>query len=81
VRNVNDRAIIQAIESGDSAAVLSTSLRDQSACSPGAVLGALGFARAHNAPTASLLAYATSADTTTPIPPSFVGYASIASKN
>jgi AmmeMemoRadiSam system protein B len=77
-RNINDRAIIQAIEAGDSAAILATSLRDQSACSPGAVLGALGFARTHNVPSASLLAYATSADTTTPIPPSFVGYASIA---
>jgi AmmeMemoRadiSam system protein B len=78
VKNVNDRAIIQAIEAGDSAVILSTSLRDRSACSPGAVLGALGFARAHNATAASLLAYATSADAAVPLPSSFVGYASLA---
>jgi AmmeMemoRadiSam system protein B len=77
VRTVNDRALIQAVEAGDATAVLTTSRRDQSACSAGAILGALGFARERGATHPRLLAYATSADAESVVPSSFVGYASI----
>jgi AmmeMemoRadiSam system protein B len=43
VREVNDRRFIDAVLSGDSAAVLSRAEEERSACSAGAVLGTLGF--------------------------------------
>ncbi|MDR1420453.1 MAG: AmmeMemoRadiSam system protein B [Treponema sp.] len=43
VRNVNDRAFIDAVERGDPREILDRAERDRSACSAGAVLGALGY--------------------------------------
>jgi AmmeMemoRadiSam system protein B len=77
VREVNDRAIIQAIEAGDRDAILAKSLRDRSACSPGAVLGALGFVGESAGTAAQLLAYGTSADVAESFSLSFVGYAAM----
>jgi hypothetical protein len=67
--------LIEAVESGDPGAVLDRAESDSSRCSAGAVLGALGYASAINAGPARLLEYSTSADATTEIPDSFVGYA------
>lgn len=80
VRNVNDRGFIQAVEAGDPAQVLERSLTGQAACSPGAVLGAMGFAgEAAPGATGKLLAYGTSVDASGgEIPASFVGYAAFA---
>jgi AmmeMemoRadiSam system protein B len=88
VRERNDRRFIDAVLSGDPGTVLSRAEEEHSACSAGAVLGALGFVQgaakasgrsAAQAPgRPSLLAYATSADMEAPlIPPSFVGYAAL----
>jgi len=80
VREVNDANFIKAVESGDSKEVLRRAERDYSACSAGAVLGAMGFASAEGLQKARLLAYATSADVgeEDEPPDSFVGYAAFA---
>jgi len=74
---VNDAAIIKAVESGNAADVFRCAKEDQSSCSAGAVLGAMGFAKAENLGSARLLKYSTSADieNSGEIPDSFVGYA------
>jgi AmmeMemoRadiSam system protein B len=75
VREVNDARFIAAVLSGDPEAVLRRAEEDRSACSAGAVLGALGFALERGAAKAELLAYGTSADQSPEaVPPSFVGY-------
>jgi AmmeMemoRadiSam system protein B len=82
MREVNDFRFIRAVLAGDRAAVLERAEGERSACSAGAVLGAMGFAAAL-APEESreggafvprLLAYGTSADALGGIPDSFVGY-------
>jgi len=78
VREVNDAAFIRAVEAGKSDEVLLRAERDKSACSAGAVLGAMGFAGAEGLASARLLQYATSADVhgeEEQTPDSFVGYA------
>jgi AmmeMemoRadiSam system protein B len=77
MREVNDRHFIDAVESGDPAAVLERAETDYSSCSAGAVLGAMGFAAAQNLGPARLLEYGTSAGEGEDIPNSFVGYAAI----
>jgi AmmeMemoRadiSam system protein B len=77
VKEVNARKFIEAVESGDPQTVLERAESDLSSCSAGAVLGALGYASAINAGPARLLEYSTSADATTEIPDSFVGYAAM----
>jgi AmmeMemoRadiSam system protein B len=78
VKKVNDAAFIRAVLSGDPAEVLRRAEEDYSACSAGAVLGALGFAGPSGPPKAELLAYATSADVMEEkFPDSFVGYAAL----
>jgi len=77
MREVNDRQFIDAVESGDPAAVLERTETDSSSCSAGAVLGAMGFAAAQNLGPARLLQYGTSAGEGEEIPDSFVGYAAI----
>jgi AmmeMemoRadiSam system protein B len=75
VREVNDARFIAAVKSGDPEAILRRAEEDRSACSAGAVLGALGFARERGAANAELLAYGTSADQSPgEVPSSFVGY-------
>jgi AmmeMemoRadiSam system protein B len=77
VKNVNDAAFVNAVLEGDPALVLKRAEEDRSACSAGAVLGALGFVLAQGKNT-RLLDYRTSADVSADeIPPSFVGYAAI----
>jgi AmmeMemoRadiSam system protein B len=76
VKEVNDKRFIKALESGDPEEVLKRALHENSACSPGAVLCALGFSPG----AARLLAYTTSADIMRATgekgaPDSFVGYA------
>jgi len=80
VREENDAAFIKAVESGNSGEVLRRAQRDSSACSAGAVLGAMGFAREEGLGGARLLQYGTSADAGEggPVPDSFVGYAAMA---
>jgi AmmeMemoRadiSam system protein B len=75
VRNVNDAAFIRAALRSEPAALLERAEWDSSACSAGAVLGALGYAESSGARRAELVAYGTSAD----VRPSssFVGYAGI----
>jgi len=80
MREVNDRHFIDAVESGNPAAVLERAETDSSSCSAGAVLGAMGFAAAEGLGTAHLLEYGTSAGEGDNIPDSFVGYAAIAYK-
>ena len=77
VREVNDRRFIEAVESGDPAAVLERAEKDLSSCSAGAVAGAMGFAQALGLGPARLLEYGTSADAENASEPpgSFVGYA------
>jgi len=77
MRDVNDRRFIDAVESGDNAAVLERAQSDSSSCSAGAVLGAMGFAAATGLSPARLLEYGTSADVA-PGADSFVGYAAMA---
>ena len=77
VREVNDANFIHALEAGNSDEVLHHAQEDFSACSAGAVLGAMGFAEAENLGSARLLEYATSADVQTDIPDFFVGYAAL----
>jgi AmmeMemoRadiSam system protein B len=75
VRDVNDARFIEAVLSGDPGAILRRAEEDSSACSAGAVLGALGFALERGAAKAELLAYGTSADQSPgEVPALFVGY-------
>ncbi|WP_010255870.1 AmmeMemoRadiSam system protein B [Treponema primitia] len=81
VRDVNDANFIAAVKSGDPRAILDRAEKDRSACSAGAILGALGFAKGFvqesGVPKAELLAYGTSAGENPEegeIPDSFVGY-------
>ena len=81
VRKSNDAAFINAVLAGDSAFALKRAEDDSSACSAGAVLGALGFASLKGKK-AKLIEYSTSADNSgdamgDDIPDSFVGYAAI----
>ncbi|MDR2477901.1 MAG: AmmeMemoRadiSam system protein B [Treponema sp.] len=80
VREVNDANFIHAVEEGKPAAVLERAEADCSACSAGAVLGAMGFAAERRSGSARLLEYATSADVVKGegLPDSFVGYAAFA---
>jgi len=78
VREENDAAFIKAVEAGISGEVLRCAELDFSACSVGAVLGAMGFAEEQGLGGARLLQYATSADAGGKIPDSFVGYAAMA---
>jgi AmmeMemoRadiSam system protein B len=80
MREVNDRQFIDAVESGDPAAVLERAQRDQSSCSAGAVVGIMGFAAAEGIGPARLLEYGTSAGAggSSQVPDSFVGYAAMA---
>jgi AmmeMemoRadiSam system protein B len=75
VRELNDARFIAAVLSGDAEAILRRAEEDRSACSAGAILGALGFALERGAANAEILAYGTSADQSPgKIPASFVGY-------
>jgi len=84
VKNVNDAAFIGAVLDGDPARTLACAEGSKSACSAGAVLGALGFAAARGK-RARLLDYRTSADAggqgegqdDYDVPDSFVGYAAL----
>ena len=76
VREVNDANFIKAVDEGKPDLVLSRAENDCSACSAGAVLGAMGFVDAQALGKAKLLEYGTSADVQgTETPDSFVGYA------
>ena len=90
VKNVNDAAFIAAVLDGDPSRVLERAEEDSSACSAGAVLGALGFVSSCKAAPSGktcvrLLDYRTSADAglsgeqagDDEIPDSFVGYAAV----
>jgi AmmeMemoRadiSam system protein B len=80
VKKSNDASFINAVLGGDPSLVLKRAEDDSSACSAGAVLGALGFA-AQRGKSAKLLEYSTSADVPEAedgdVPDSFVGYAAI----
>ena len=79
VREINDRRFLEAVESGDPAAVLQRANADRSTCSAGAVLGAMGFAQATAAGSARLIEYGTSANAENDgMPEAFVGYAAVA---
>ncbi|MDR2095213.1 MAG: AmmeMemoRadiSam system protein B [Treponema sp.] len=80
VRQVNDSSFIEAVKTGDPALVFERAEADKSACSVGAVLAVLGYARGMGLGNAELLAYATSAEAggSTEIPDSFVGYGAFA---
>ena len=79
VKTVNDKRFIDEVESGNPALVLERAEKEHSSCSPGAVLGVMGFASETTSNSAGkLLAYNTSADVTMNeeelLPDSFVGY-------
>jgi AmmeMemoRadiSam system protein B len=81
VRDVNDAGFIAAVKAGNPRAILDRAEEDRSACSAGAVLGALGFVQSvtgeSGAGAAELLAYGTSAGVNPGegnVPDSFVGY-------
>ncbi|MDR1904228.1 MAG: AmmeMemoRadiSam system protein B [Treponema sp.] len=83
VREVNDHSFIEAVKSGDPALILERAEKDRSACSAGAVMGVLGYARKMGFGNAELLAYGTSAEaggavSDEEIPDSFVGYGAFA---
>jgi AmmeMemoRadiSam system protein B len=84
MKNVNDRRFIDAVLDGGAPETLARAEKDRSACSPGAVLGAMGFAAAAESAQGlcELLDYGTSADVslaeTGELPGSFVGYAAFA---
>jgi AmmeMemoRadiSam system protein B len=78
VEEVNDRGFIDAVLSGDPAAVLERAETDRSSCSAGAVAGAMGFASAAGLGPARLIEYGTSADVSgAEVPADFVGYAAL----
>jgi AmmeMemoRadiSam system protein B len=62
VKRVNDAAFIAAVLERNPRRILERAEGDRTACSVGAVLGALGFAQAQGAKRAELLAYKTSLD-------------------
>ena len=76
VKKVNDAAFIEAVLEGNPSLALKRAEDDSSACSAGAVLGALGASGGKNS---RLLEYSTSADVSADdeVPSSFVGYAAI----
>jgi hypothetical protein len=80
VKEVNDHNFIRAIEEGKPEEALKRAEQDKSACSAGAVLGAMGFSQSPGS--WQLLEYGTSADIGLKegegIPDSFVGYAAMA---
>jgi MEMO1 family protein len=76
VRSVNDAAFLNALLEGDGQAALDRAVKDSSACSPGAAIGAMGFAAELGAASSVLLAYGTSADIAKAS--SFVGYGAVA---
>ena len=79
VRDVNDANFISAVTAGQIDEVLRCAERERSACSAGAVLGAMGFAEEAGLGSARLLEYATSVDALDgETPDSFVGYAAFA---
>ena len=80
VKEVNDADFIAAVLEGDPSLVLKQAEENSSACSAGAVLGALGFTAAMGETPRRLLDYRTSADADGEgeIPDSFVGYAAVA---
>jgi AmmeMemoRadiSam system protein B len=81
VKTVNDRRFIEAVIDGDPREILNRAERENSACSAGAVLGALGFAEeaaGNRKPVGKLLDYRTSADVTGDPGDSFVGYMALA---
>jgi AmmeMemoRadiSam system protein B len=81
VKNVNDAAFIRAVLEDRPEDALRHAETSFSACSAGAVLACIGFARETRAGPAELLSYSTSADIPLAngesIPDSFVGYAAI----
>jgi AmmeMemoRadiSam system protein B len=81
VKSVNDTGFIRAVLEDKPEEALRHAETALSACSVGAVLACLGFARETGAGPAELLAYATSADAAPAAgedtPDSFVGYAAI----
>jgi AmmeMemoRadiSam system protein B len=81
VRNVNDAAFIKAVLEDRPEDALAHAAAMFSACSAGAALACMGFARETQAGPAGLLAYSTSADVGPAdggeVPDSFVGYAAI----
>lgn len=76
VREVNDKAFIEALLDMNCEAALSNAVKKGSACSAGAAVTALGFAIEVGATEASLLDYATSLEVRQD--DSFVGYAALA---
>lgn len=76
VREVNDRAFLDALLALDPESAIRRALADGSACSPGAAATALSFALAEGAKEVSELAYGTSLDVRAAA--SFVGYAALA---
>ena len=82
VKEVNDASFISAVLERDPKMVLKRGEEDRASCSPGAVLGALGFISGDNKTESkhiTLLEYQTSADVLheAEVPNSFVGYAAI----
>jgi AmmeMemoRadiSam system protein B len=79
MRDTNDAAFVRAVLEGDPKEVLRRADEDSSACSVGAVMGALGFAEYVGVKKGELLEYGTSADVSDDgkVPGSFVGYVSI----
>jgi len=77
VQQVNDRRLIEAVETGDAVAVLERAETEFSSCSAGALLGAMGAASVFCNASARLLEYGSSAGKETEIPDSFVGYAAM----
>ncbi len=75
VREVNDRAFLDAVLAFDAEGVLFRGEEKRAACSTGAVLGAMGYALSRGASVSRLAAYGTSADCSPG--PSFVGYGAV----
>jgi len=78
VTEVNDRRFIEAVQNGESEAVIQRAELERSCCSAGSVAAALGFARALGARPARLLEYTNSGAQADECPDSFVGYAAFA---
>jgi AmmeMemoRadiSam system protein B len=82
VEEVNDKGFIEAVLSGDPAAVLERAETDRSSCSAGAVVGAMGFGGAAGLGPARLIEYGTSAGVSDKdVPDDFVGYAGFQMRN
>jgi len=80
VKSVNDAGFISAVLEGDPSKALAHAEEHFSACSAGAVLGALGFASSNGVTQRRLLEYSNSADAEDKagfFPDSFVGYAAM----